>query len=148
VGSQWFLSNASGRVPVDLNPEIIEANITSQATSYETKLLYIQIRKDLRENCSLIGYEIQKKVSERSETSATPVTNSERGTHTLAQSTPIERPAPNTADPLVNVDASPDLPSIPQDGGGLDSTNAENTTPPEESRAKLRINPDAKTTFV
>jgi len=148
VGSQWFLSNASGRVPVDLNPEIIEANITSLATSYETKLLYIQIRKDLRENCSLIGYEIQKKVFERSESPAPPIANSERGTHNLAQTTPIERPAPNTADPLVKVDVGPDLTSISKVGGGLDSTNAEKTTPPEENRAKFLINPDAKTTFV
>ena len=72
VGSQWFLSTANQRIEITLDPEIIRQKISSLTTSVAEKMLYIQVQKDISDNCELIGFEV---APARPETSiaATPV---------------------------------------------------------------------------
>jgi hypothetical protein len=58
VGSQWFLSTANQRIEITLDPEIIRQKISSLTTSVAEKMLYIQVQKDISDNCELIGFEV------------------------------------------------------------------------------------------
>jgi hypothetical protein len=58
VGSQWFLSTSTQRVDVSLDPEIIRQKISSLTTPVAEKMLYIQIQRDISDNCELVGFEV------------------------------------------------------------------------------------------
>jgi hypothetical protein len=58
VGSQWYLSTSAQRIDISLDPEIIRQKISALTTPVAEKMLYIQIQRDIADNCELVGFEV------------------------------------------------------------------------------------------